>query len=105
MLTIDQITKNLEPAIAEREARVDIRLNNAHKQFLKQVYKPAGFRSLSAFIIQAAIEKAEEMIEKENVILASERDRLLFFETLLNTPEPNAALMKAAETFKKETNK
>lgn len=104
MLTIEQISKKIKPEDAEKEARLDIRLNMLYKLFLKQVYKPAGFRSLSAFILHAAIEKAEELIEKEKLILASERDKTIFFTALLNTAEPNEALQKAARAFKKSTN-
>lgn len=101
MLSIEQLLKEVEPELAEKEARLDIRLNGIHKMFLKQVFKPAGYRSLSAFIIQAAIEKAEAIIEKEKVILASERDKQKFFSTLLKTAEPNVALKKATRAFKK----
>lgn len=100
MLTIEQLTKEIKPDIAEKEARLDIRLNTVYKMFLKQVYKPAGYRSLSAFILQAAIEKAESIIEKEKLILVSEKDKDLFFQSLLNTAAPNADLMKATKAFK-----
>ena len=101
MLTIEQITKEIKPELANQEARLDIRLNNVYKLFLKQVYKPAGYRSLSAFIVQAAIEKAESIIEKEKLILSSEKDKEIFFKALLKTSEPNSALKKAAKGFKK----
>ena len=104
MLTIEQIAKEIEPELAEKEARLEIRLNTLYKMFLKQVYKPAGYRSLSAFILQAAIEKAEQLIEKEKLILASDRDKNIFFNALLNTVEPNEALQKAAKAYKKSTN-
>ena len=104
MLSIDQISKELNPEEVDKEARLDIRLNMAYKLFLQQVYKPAGFRSLSAFILQAAIEKAEDLIEKEKHILASERDKTLFFTSLLNQTKPNEALRKAAKAYKKATN-
>jgi len=100
MLTIEQLSKGLEPELANKEARLDIRLNAVYKMFLKQVYKPAGFRSLSAFILQAAIEKAELIVEREKLILASEKDKEIFFRALLNTNEPNDALKKASEAFK-----
>jgi len=103
MLTIEQLTKEIDPKLADQEARLDIRLSMVYKMFLKQVYKPAGYRSLSAFILQAAIEKAEELVGKEQLILASERDKTTFFNALLDTAEPNDALKKAAKAFKKST--
>ncbi len=101
MLTIEQLAKEIEPELADKEARLDIRLNTVYKLFLKQVYKPAGYRSLSAFILQAAIEKAESIVEKEQLILASEKDKEVFFHSLLKTAEPNKALKKASRAFKK----
>ncbi len=103
MLSIDQISKEINSDLAKKEARLDIRLSMIYKIFLQQVYKPAGYRSLSAFILHAAIEKAEQLIEKEQIILATEKDKDLFFKTLLTTVEPNEALQKAAKAFKKAT--
>lgn len=102
MLTIEQLSKEIEPELADKQARLDIRLNTVHKLFLKQVYKPAGYRSLSAFILQAAIEKAEAIIEKDNTILASDRDKEIFYNALLETAAPNESLIKAAKAFKQE---
>lgn len=101
MLTIEQLSEEINPELADKEARLDIRLNTLHKLFLKQVYKPAGYRSLSAFILQAAIEKAEAIIEKEKFVLASEKDREIFFTALLKTAEPNEALKNATKSYKK----
>jgi len=105
MLTIEQLSKEIKPELADKEARLDIRLNMVYKMFLKQVYKPAGYRSLSAFILQAAIEKAEALIEKEKLILASERDKEIFFSSILKDSHPNDALKKAAKSFKKAVKK
>ena len=101
MLTIEQLTREIAPELAGKEARLDIRLNTVYKLFLKQVYKPAGYRLLSAFILQAAIEKAESIVEKEKLILASENDKEIFFKALLKTAEPNQALKKASKAYKK----
>lgn len=43
--------------------------------------------------------KAEYTIKQES-ILATERDRKVFFEAILNPPLPNNALMEAAQRFK-----
>ncbi|HMS70228.1 MAG: DUF1778 domain-containing protein [Saprospiraceae bacterium] len=104
MISVDQTSSKIESKIEEKEARLDIRLNKKTKDILNQVYKSAGYRSLSAFILQAAVEKAENFIEKENLILASERDRDVFFNALINTAEPNDALNKASKAYKKLLN-
>ena len=51
MLTIEQLSKEIKPELADKEARLDIRLNTVYKMFLKQVYKPVGYCSLSAFVL------------------------------------------------------
>lgn len=103
MLSIEQLSKEIQPEEADKEARLDIRLSNLSKMFLKQVYKPAGYRSLTAFILQAAIEKAEAIVEKEKLVLSSEKDKEIFFNALLKTAEPNEALLKATKEYKKAT--
>lgn len=104
MLSIEELAKEIKPELADKEARLEIRLDTVYKMFLKQVYKKAGYRSLSAFILQAALEKAEAIIEKEKIILASEKDKEIFFAALLKTAEPNKALTKASKAYKKAIN-
>jgi len=100
MLTLEELSKEIEAEqLTNKKARVDIRLKPTYKMFLKQVYKSAGYSSLSAFILDAAIEKAEGIIEKEKAILASEQDKEIFFNALLETAEPNEALLKATKEF------
>ncbi len=100
MQSVEELKKTLKASDAGKEARIDIRLDIVHKLFLKQVCKPAGYKSLSAFMIQAALDKAQAIVEKENTILASERDKSIFFNALLETQGPNEALNKATASFK-----
>ncbi|MCD9013956.1 type II toxin-antitoxin system TacA family antitoxin [Parachryseolinea silvisoli] len=75
--------------------RLDLRISQKQKIFFEQVLEIGGFRSLTDFMISAASEKAEEIMEKHNNWLASENDRRLFFETIFNPPPPNAKLKEA----------
>lgn len=45
------------------------------------------------------MEKANEIIEREHQILADERDKEIFFNTLMKDNEPNEALQKAARDY------
>ncbi len=75
--------------------RLDLRIPQEKKDYFEQVQEIGGFRSLTDFLISAASEKAEAIMDKHNNWLASENDRKLFFNAILNPPAPNAKLRTA----------
>jgi uncharacterized protein (DUF1778 family) len=81
-------------------SRFDARLPLETKQQLERAAAIKGFKSLSEFIIHFSSEAALSIIERNNQILASEKDQAIFFDTLLNPPDPNEALIKTAELYK-----
>ena len=58
-----------------------------------------GFRSLTEFIIQAVQEFANKIVEENQKMLASERDKSIFFDALMNSPSPNEELKRASKRF------
>jgi|SRR5450830_561833 len=56
--------------------------------------------TLNQFMVQAALEKAEKIIEKEKTIHFSKNDAAMIINLLDNPSKPNAALVKAFERFK-----
>ena len=81
--------------MATDTTRLDLRIPQKQKDYFEQVLEIGGFRSLTDFLISAASEKAEAIMVKHNNWLASENDRKIFFDTLLNPPAPNARLKEA----------
>ena len=81
--------------MANETTRLDLRISQKQKNYFEQALKIGGFRSLTDFLISAASEKAEAIMVKHNNWLASENDRKIFFESLLNPPAPNAKLKEA----------
>lgn len=57
--------------------------------------------TLNQFLVQAAIEKAQAIIEKERVIKLSYKDAEVFFKAIENPPKANAKLKKAVKKYKK----
>ncbi len=57
--------------------------------------------TLNQFLVQAALEKAEDIIKKDQVISLGRKDSKLFFELLDSPPEPNKKLKKAFSNYKK----
>jgi len=86
-------------------ARLDLRIPQKQKDYFEQVLGIGGFRSLTDFLISAASEKADAIMDKHNNWLTSENDRKVFFNALINPPAPNAKLkaaMKKHGEFKKK---
>ncbi|MBS3771478.1 MAG: DUF1778 domain-containing protein [Bacteroidales bacterium] len=83
-----------------KDERIDLRLTSEEKELLKKAQKLRGEKSISAFVTRVTIHKAREIIEKENEILASERDKKIFFDAVLADQEPNQKLKEAAKKYK-----
>lgn len=81
--------------------RLDLRIPRKTKDYFEHVFEIGGFRSLTDFVISAASEKAEAIMEKHNNWLSSEKDRKIFFNALLNPPAPNDKLRQAMEKHRK----
>jgi uncharacterized protein (DUF1778 family) len=56
--------------------------------------------TLNQFMVQAALEKAEKIIERETVIRFSKNDAAMLINMLDNPSKPNAALLRAFDRFK-----
>jgi uncharacterized protein (DUF1778 family) len=82
------------------KARFDAKIPKAQKQLFEYAASLGGFRTLTDFIMNAVQEKANAIIQEHNTILASEKDREIFFDTLMNPPGPNQKLRDAAERYK-----
>jgi uncharacterized protein (DUF1778 family) len=93
------VTKNKQKATSE--ARFDARLTRMQKALFEQAARIKGFKSLSEFVIHSTQEAATRIIEKQNTILASEKDKAVFFDALKNPPKPNKALIAAQKHYQK----
>jgi len=81
-------------------ARFDARISDKQKKFFEYAANLGGYKTLAAFIFHAAEVEAEKIVEKHNSFIASERDREIFFDTLMNPPEPSERLKKGAQWYK-----
>jgi len=57
-------------------------------------------RSISDFVVAAALEAASRTIEEAQIIRLSLEDQRAFAEAILNPPPPSAALLRAAEAHR-----
>jgi len=81
-------------------ARFDTRIPLKQKELFEYAASLGGFRTLTEFIIYATKLQADEIVEKHNAILASEKDKEVFFNALINPPAPNNSLKKAFKQHK-----
>jgi uncharacterized protein (DUF1778 family) len=57
--------------------------------------------TLNQFMVQAALEKAEKIIDREKTIYFSKNDAAMLINLLDNPSKPNAALVRAFERLKR----
>ncbi|MCA0028016.1 MULTISPECIES: DUF1778 domain-containing protein [unclassified Mesorhizobium] len=83
-----------------RTSRLEARISPDMLSVMKRAAKIQG-RSVSDFVVSAAQEAAQRTIEEIAIIRLSIEDQLALVEAILNPPEPNEALRKAADAYKR----
>lgn len=81
-------------------ARFDARLSKDKKLIIEKAAILAGYRNLSDFVVSTVYEKAQDIIQRSETILVSQKDSEIFFQALVNPPKPNEALKAAARQYK-----
>ncbi|TPK69298.1 DUF1778 domain-containing protein [Mesorhizobium sp. B2-4-19] len=83
-----------------RTARLEARISPDMLSVVKRAAEIQG-RSVSDFVVSAAQEAAQRTIEETAIIRLSIEDQRALVEAILNPPEPNEALRKAADAYKR----
>ena len=87
-------------AARSRTERLEARITRGQKALFKQAAELQG-RTLSDFIVQAASEAANRLMQEQRVITLTAREQKVFVETLLNPPAPGPRLRIAARRYRK----
>lgn len=78
--------------------RIEIRVSNEEKELFEYASSLRGFKSFSEFLRVILTKESKAIIAEENQILASKRDREIFFNALMEKEvKPNQALISAIE--------
>ncbi|MBZ9852975.1 DUF1778 domain-containing protein [Mesorhizobium sp. CA13] len=83
-----------------RTSRLEARISPDMLSVVKRAAEIQG-RSVSDFVVSAAQEAAQHTIAETAIIRLSIEDQLALAEAILNPPEPNEALRKAADAYKR----
>lgn len=86
--------------IKHEKARFDTRLPKEQKVFFERAARLGGYRSLTDFVILAVQEKAKKIILEREQIIASQKDKEIFFNAIINSPKANNDLINAADEYK-----
>src|SRR5215203_7254533 len=90
--------------ISEKQTNQAARLNFRLPPEIKERIENAALISgvtVTDFAITALLQRSEEVLEKHQTRMLSNRDRDIFLSMLENPPEPNEALKKAVREYKK----
>ncbi|MBF0237613.1 MAG: DUF1778 domain-containing protein [SAR324 cluster bacterium] len=87
------------PTTEKKNDRITARVPTDIRERLIEAATFSG-ATLNQFLIQAAIEKANTILEKERIIHLSYHDAEVFFKALENPPKPNQRLRKAITKYK-----
>lgn len=80
--------------------RLEARIPSQQKEIIAHAASLQG-RTLTDFVVNSAYEFAKKAINEHETLVLTKRDTEFFVEMLLNPPEPNEALKKAAKQYKK----
>lgn len=89
----------LQDATSVSRGRITARVSNHVIDVLELAANMVG-STLNQFVTQAALEKAEKIVESERIIRLSGDDTAWFFNLLDNPPPPEPALVDAFKRYK-----
>ena len=87
------------------QARFDTRLPLEQKQLFERAAVLGGYRNLTDFVILTVQDKAREIIDEKEQVIASQKDKEIFFDSLLNPPKANNRLISAKNEYNKHNSK
>ncbi|WP_093386920.1 DUF1778 domain-containing protein [Rugamonas rubra] len=82
--------------------RITARVSSSIEETLKEAAELTGVL-LNQFVVQASLEKAQKIIDRERFVKISCADAELILKTLNRAPQPNAALTDLFERHKELT--
>jgi uncharacterized protein (DUF1778 family) len=89
----------MNSALPRITARIDIDV----QALLSQAAAIVGIPSINAFVLNAAIEKAKLIIEKEHILKLSQRDAMLLAEALDSPAKAHPRLQQAAKRYREKS--
>jgi uncharacterized protein (DUF1778 family) len=83
-----------------KNERIELRVSSTDKRIFRRAQKISGDKSFSGFIVRVVKQQAEEIVAKNDRIIATEKDRQVFFDAVFGNTKPNQNLVEAAKRYK-----
>ena len=83
--------------------RITARVDEKTQNLLNQATALSGMSSLNAFVLNAAIEKAQQIIEKDQILKLNQQEAMQLIEALDAPPQANSRLQLAAKRYETKT--
>ena len=83
--------------------RITARVDADTQDLLTKAAALAGMSSINSFVLNAAIEKANQVIEREQALKLSQADAVLLMDALDNPAVANEKLKLASARYKNKT--
>ena len=84
----------------QADERITARLPHSTRSIIERAAAIYG-ASINQFIVQAAVERANEVLKSMETVKLSSRDAQVFMDALANPPEPNEKLLEAMRAHKR----
>jgi uncharacterized protein (DUF1778 family) len=94
----------MERSLKVEKTRFDTKLTKVQKELFQLATKLGGYRTLTDFMLTTVEEKAKTIVQQHEAILASDRDKKVFFDAIMTPPKPNQRLKDAAKRYKELNN-
>lgn len=85
--------------LSSKDERIEIRLSSEDKELFQRAQKLSSDNSFSSFVIRIVKDYAQSFIAEHDRILASEKDRQIFFDAVFGNVEPNENLVAAGKRY------
>ncbi len=83
--------------------RITARVDVDTQDLLTKAAAIAGMSSINSFVLNAAIEKAKQVIEREQTLKLNQADAILLMEALDKPAVVNTKLKLASERYERKT--
>lgn len=84
-----------------KDETLQLRVSSEQKELIERAAALTGL-SISSYMLSRTLPAAEQDVVQHERIVLSERDWTLFLSAVESPPTPNAALKKAALSFRKK---
>ena len=83
--------------------RITTRVSIETQELLSKAAALVGISSINSFVLNAAIEKANSIMEAENSLTLSKEDSLLFIDAIEKPAKVNSKLSEAFKAYEEKT--